>query len=37
MFSGSLKFNLDPWEVVTEQRLREILDLLGLDMDIRPV
>ena len=37
MFSGSLKFNLDPWEVVTDQRLREILDLLGLDMDINTI
>ena len=37
MFSGSLKFNLDPWEVVTDERLREILDLLGLDMDVTTV
>ena len=37
MFSGSLKFNLDPWEVVTDQRLKEILDLLGLDMDINTI
>ena len=37
MFSGSLKFNLDPWEVVTDERLREILDLLGLDMDITTI
>ena len=37
MFSGSLKFNLDPWEVVTDERLQEILDLLGLDMDITTV
>ena len=37
MFSGSLKFNLDPWEVVTDERLREVLDLLGLDMDITTI
>ena len=37
MFSGSLKFNLDPWEVVTDERLREILDLLGLDLDIQTI
>ena len=37
MFSGSLKFNLDPWEQVTDDQLQEILRLLGLNLDVKTV
>ena len=37
MFSGSLKFNLDPWELVTDDQLQEILRLLGLNLDVKTV
>ena len=37
MFSGSLKFNLDPWELVTDDQLQEILGLLGLNLDVKTV
>ena len=37
MFSGSLKFNLDPWELVTGDQLQEILRLLGLNLDVKTV
>ena len=37
MFSGSLKFNLDPWELVTDDQLQEILRLLGLNLDVETV
>ena len=33
MFSGSLKFNLDPWENVTDVKVQEILSLLGIKLD----
>ena len=32
MFSGSLKFNLDPWDQVTDARVQEILTLLGINL-----
>ena len=37
MFSGNLKFNLDPWDQVTDDRIQEVLTLLGLDLDINAI
>lgn len=37
MFSGNLKFNLDPWDQVTDDRIQEVLTLLGLDLDTNAV
>ena len=37
MFSGSLKFNLDPWELVTDDQLQQILRLLRLNLDVKTV
>ena len=37
MFSGNLKFNLDPWEQVTDDRIQEVLKLLGLDLHMNAV
>ena len=34
MFTGSLSFNLDPWESHSQERLTEVLDRLGLRMEL---
>lgn len=34
MFSGTLRFNLDPWDSQTDDQLKIVLDKLGLVLDI---
>ena len=34
MFSGSVSFNLDPWESHSRDRLTEVLSLLGLSVEL---
>ena len=34
MFSGSVSFNLDPWDFHSQARLTEVLDLLGLKLEL---
>ena len=35
MFSGSLAFNLDPWDCHSQARLAEVLNLLGLKLELQ--
>ena len=34
MFSGSVRFNLDPWDSHTHHRLTDVLSLLGLKLEL---
>ena len=34
MFSGSVSFNLDPWDFHSQARLIDVLDLLGLKLEL---
>ena len=34
MFSGTLRFNLDPWDYHPHDRVQQVLQLLGLKHDL---